>query len=105
MVRGPGFGKRVEHSIGEVGRSEHLVVGKISYAGQNIGVASAKRKARLTTHMAFPKPLSNDEPASSRAEIGGYALSGVKISCLPRREKREPSWLKEDICARASKRK
>ncbi len=48
------------------------------------GLRPRSGKARLIAHMAAPKPCSKHQPASSRTVIGGYALSGVKISCLPR---------------------
>ncbi len=68
--RRPGFGKGVQHTVGKLRRREHLVIGKIGYAGQNIGVAPAKRKARLIIHMASRKPSSNGQQASARAVIG-----------------------------------
>src|SRR5437867_30886 len=55
IVRRPGLGKRVKHPISELRWREHLVVGKIGYAGQNIRVASAKREGCLTVHMASSK--------------------------------------------------
>ena len=54
----PRLGKRVQHPVGELGRREHLVVGEVRDAGQNIRVAAAKRKAGLTVHTASSKPLS-----------------------------------------------
>ena len=81
---GPGLGKSIEHTVGKLGRSKYFVVGKIGYAGENIGVASAKGEARLLGHMASFSPLCESEDASSRTVIGGYDLMGVKISCLPR---------------------
>ena len=71
IVRRPSLGKRVKHPISELRWREHLVVGKIGYAGQNIRVASAKREACLTVHMASSKPSWEGEQASSRTVIGG----------------------------------
>src|ERR1700678_3982945 len=56
VVGSPSFCHSIEHSVGELRRCEHLVVGKIRYASQNVWVTPAKRKARLIVHMASIKP-------------------------------------------------
>jgi hypothetical protein len=54
MVRSPSLCQSVEHPVGELGRREHLIVGKVGYASQDIGVAPSKRKARLIVHIESP---------------------------------------------------
>ena len=67
MIRRPRFGERVEHPVGKLRRGEHLVVGKIGDAGEDIGIAPAQGEAGLVAHTM----TSGASAASSPTVMGG----------------------------------
>ena len=58
LIGRPRLGEGVEHPVGELGRSEDLVVGEVRDAGQHVGVAAAQAKLAcpVTVTLASPAP-------------------------------------------------
>ena len=54
VIRTPRLGQRVQHTVGELRRREHLVVGEVRDARQHVRVAAAQGKAGLSAHGLSP---------------------------------------------------